>query len=242
MKRAIISRYSQLNDKLTGLVGMMNFRYLNLCIKAEEVSLIPVKPVIEGEQYNLEDLAVTAKRNDYEMMLVPKLEDDLSFIAEGVVKVHPEFKQTVEKMEMEVPNMKGEMEKREVSYIVLTMPEVNDDRFDELMQLTDAINDYTKQQIDIAVANTTTQITPLLVDESPGDADGIKEAIDKLQSEKHELRDKLYNEKQQEIKEAYKNWLASYAKAEIASMEVEDAHRHDVSTNMRMTDHEENSN
>ena len=61
MKRALSNQYDQLHEKLTGYVAMLNFRFLNMCIKAEPASLIPVKVNIEGSQKNLEQVAMTAK-------------------------------------------------------------------------------------------------------------------------------------------------------------------------------------
>ena len=46
MKRAIISQYDQLKGRLGGYAAMLNYRYLNLCIKAEQASLVPVKVMI----------------------------------------------------------------------------------------------------------------------------------------------------------------------------------------------------
>ena len=54
MKRSIISQYDQLKGRLHRYAAMLNYRYLNLCIKAEEASLIPVIVAIEGEGKNLE--------------------------------------------------------------------------------------------------------------------------------------------------------------------------------------------
>lgn len=235
MKRAIINKYMQLEEKLTGYLGMMNFRYLNLCIKAEEVSLLPVKVNIDGSQLNIEDVAIASKKNEYEIMVFPKMEDDLPPTAEAIAKVHPEFKQSIEKMEMEVPNLKFEMEKRMVPYILLTMPEVNDDRRDELENLTNAIHDYTKGQMDTAYANTMAQMAPLLIDESPADVDEIKKALDKLKSDKDEHREKLHAEKLQEINNAYLEWLARYGQDEVDKIEYEDAHNDRVRTSMRFS-------
>lgn len=239
MKRAIITKYTQLNEKLTGYVGMMNYNYLNLCVKAEEVSLLPVKPVIEGKPENLEDLALTAKKGDYEMMIIPKFEDDLPSIVEAIVKTHPEFKRTIDKLEAKVPDLNGETETRWTPYILLTMPEVDDDRYDELTKLADAINDYTKGRIDTAIAKTMADLAPLLLEELPCDADKIKENFEKLKNDKHDQREKLHEDKLKEIKEGYKKWLTGYAKSEVENMEKEDAEGFDVSMSMRMTSEED---
>ena len=62
MKRAIINQLGQLSEQLKAYVGALNYRYLNLCVKAEEVSLLPIQVPIEDEFKNLEDVAYAGKR------------------------------------------------------------------------------------------------------------------------------------------------------------------------------------
>ena len=67
MKRAIFNELSKLSESQKGYVGALNYRYLNLCIKAEEASLLPVQVVVENEVRNLEDVAYAGKKegDDY---------------------------------------------------------------------------------------------------------------------------------------------------------------------------------
>ena len=65
MKRSVSREYNQLQEKLTGYVAMLNFRFMNLCIKAEEASLLPVSVIIGGTSKKLEEVAVIAKKDDY---------------------------------------------------------------------------------------------------------------------------------------------------------------------------------
>ena len=236
MKRAVITKCAQLEEKLSGLVGMMNFRYLNLCIKAEEASLIPVKVMIEGQQQNLEDVAVTAKKDEYRFIIVPKWEDDMQPIAQAIAQTHPEFEQSYDTMQVDMPNEYREIVTRDVRYLLLTMPEVNDDRRDALKDTTDAINEYTKQQIDVAYTKTVTQVTELLVGEKPEDIDKIKDSLEQLKKATDGQRDKLHADKLKEINDAYKKWLASYAQQEVFAMEEEDSKGEGVTTSMRFGD------
>ena len=71
MKRSISSLVDQLLEKDTTYVSVMNFKFLNLCIKAEECSLIPIKVNIEGSEKNLENVASVAKKDDYSFYIVP---------------------------------------------------------------------------------------------------------------------------------------------------------------------------
>ena len=93
MKRAIFNELSKLSESQKGYVGALNYRYLNLCIKAEEASLLPVQVVVENEVRNLEDVAYAGKKegDDYSLYVAPKFMDDLTPLSEAVLRSHPEF-------------------------------------------------------------------------------------------------------------------------------------------------------
>lgn len=222
MKRSIISKFNQLQEKYTSHLASLNFYYLNLCVKAEEASLLPVKVQVDGEVMTLEKAATIAKKNDYEFMVIPHYEDDVLPVSQAITQVHPEFKQKMEKMKLE-PIKEGDKED-EVPYILLTMPEVDDDRHDFLKDTVDTLYNDCKAHMEADLAQTTAEITPLMADQTEQDKDKVKEAIDKLSEERNKQRDEMHEQKLNEIEDAYKKWLSAYAQQQIAKMEDEDAH------------------
>ena len=136
MKRAIINQFGQLSEQLKGYVAALNYRYLNLCVKAEEASLLPIQVPIEDEVKNLEDVAYAGKKegDDYSLYVVPKFQDDLRDIAKAVSQFHKEFIQEIQKETVDPGDGSGE---QEVHLLRLKMPEVNDDRYDVLKQSVD---------------------------------------------------------------------------------------------------------
>jgi len=205
MKRAISNQYNQLNEKLTGYVAMLNFRYLNLCIKAEPVALIPVKVSVEGEMRNLEQVAYTAKKDDYRFWIVPKYDDDLKAIAEGIAKVHPEFRQEVGEYKSE--GLAGEGSEQTVKYLQLTMPEVDDNLYDAMKDAVDVFYQECKTLMEAAITKAKAEIAILSVGEPEEDVEGMKKVIDKLTQKTEEHRDKLRDQKLKDIEEAHNNWL-----------------------------------
>ena len=191
MKRALSNQYDQLYEKLKGYVAMLNFRYLNMCIKVEPASLIPVKVNIEGSEKNLEQVAMVTKKDDYRFWILPKYDDDMKAICEGIAKVHPEFRQ--KEMTMKIEGLEGEGTSHDVRYLQLTMPEVDDKYYKALKDAVDVFYDQCKT---------------LSVGEPKEDVDGIKKEVDKLIKSSEESRDKLRDKKLKDIEEAYKNWLA----------------------------------
>jgi len=206
MKRSISNQYDQLHEKLLGYVSMLNFRYLNLCVKAEPASLIPVKVNIEGTMKNLEQVAYTAKKDDYRFWIMPKYDDDLKDISQAIAMVHPEFKQEVS--DFKVEGISGDGSERDVKYIQLTMPEIDDNLYDAMKEAVDVFHQQCKTLMDAAVAKAKAEIATLSVGEPKEDIDGMKKAVENLQNKCEEKRDDLRNKKLKEIEEAYHHWLA----------------------------------
>ena len=206
MKRALSNQYDQLYEKLKGYVAMLNFRYLNMCIKVEPASLIPVKVNIEGSEKNLEQVAMVTKKDDYRFWILPKYDDDMKAICEGIAKVHPEFRQ--KEMTMKIEGLEGEGTSHDVRYLQLTMPEVDDKYYKALKDAVDVFYDQCKTLMEAAANQAKAEIAVKSVGEPKEDVDGIKKEVDKLIKSSEESRDKLRDKKLKDIEEAYKNWLA----------------------------------
>lgn len=206
MKRALSNQYDQLYEKLKGYVAMLNFRYLNMCIKVEPASLIPVKVNIEGSEKNLEQVAMVTKKDDYRFWILPKYDDDMKAICEGIAKVHPEFKQ--KEMTMKIEGLEGDGTSHDVRYLQLTMPEVDDKYYKALKDAVDVFYDQCKSLMEAAANQAKAEIAVKSVGEPKEDVDGIKKEVDKLIKSSEESRDKLRDKKLKDIEEAYKNWLA----------------------------------
>lgn len=207
MKRSISNQYDQLQEKLKGYVAMMNFRYINLCIKADPVSLIPVKVNVEGTEKNLEQVAMTAKKDDYRFWIVPKYDEDKDSICKGIAKVHPEFKQKEDTLKIEGISEDGEA--YDVHYIELTMPDVDDNRYNALKDAVDVVYQECKTLMEEAVSKAKAEIAFLSVGETKEDIDGINKAVDNLNEKCEKQRDKLRDKKLQDIEDAYKKWLSN---------------------------------
>ena len=234
MKRSVCNLYNQMQERYSGLVTQMNFRFLNLCVKAEEASLLPIKVNIEGEAMDLEDVATMAKKNDYEFVIVPTYTDDLPHVAQGIAMVHPEFKQSIENMKVDSMNIKQEKVERDIPYILLTMPEVDDDRHDFMKEMANTIYEDCKVRMEEEKTKAAAQLVPLLTDDP--EADDITRYFDMLAKEWQTKRDNMHEAKIKEIEDAYQEWLSEYAKSEIKQLEYDDAHNHSAAKSLKLTD------
>ena len=211
MKRSVLHDYNQWEEKLTGYVAMLNFRFMNLCIKAEEASLLPINVTIEGMSNRLEQVSLIAKKDEYSFMVVPNIDGDLKDVAQGIAMSHPEFKQDVESLRIEALDPEGNPTEHDVPYILLTMPEVNDDRYDFLKQTVDTFYQECKTLMDKATMQARGQISMNMIGEPEEDVDGMNKAVDKLKEDKEKQRDELRDKKLHEIEEAHNKWLAEQA-------------------------------
>ena len=203
MKRAVINEITQLHEKLQGHVYMMFFGYANLCVKADPASLIPVSVMIEGKPMKIEEVATLAKRGDYEFAIVPKIDEDLMTIAQGIASSHPEFKQERQTMDVELSNGKH----RDIPYLLLTMPEVDDNRYDLLKNAVKSLYDVCKSKMTVANAQTDAKLAALCADENPEEVDNMRKALEEQREMWDKHRDKLRDDKLKEIEEGHQHWM-----------------------------------
>ena len=234
MKRSIINKLSQLSEELKGYVGALNYRYMNLCVKAEEASMLPIQVPIEDELKNIEDVGFVGKKDgdDYSIYIVPKIQDDLRDIAKSVKVAHPEFIQEIVKETVDPGDGSGN---QEVSYLKLTMPEVNDDRHDVLTQAVDTFYKMCKAQMEKAKAEADVQFAALSADISPLEVDNMKQAVDEVNDMWINKREQLHDEKLKEIEDAYNQWLTHQQTTARQQQEEAAAHDQNVGTSMKMT-------
>ena len=180
---------------------------LSAKLKAEECSLIPIKVNIEGSEKNLENVASVAKKDDYSFYIVPNYDEDMQNICEGVAMVHPEFKQKIETIKVQGVDDEFHPGEREGRLLLLTMPLVDDNRYDALKDGVDIFYNECKLQMETALAKTTAEITSLATGEPLDEIKRIKDIVEKIDNKAKEQRDKLYKQKLKEIEDAYNAWL-----------------------------------
>ena len=212
MKREIIKEFDNLGDALSTLNAQFSYRLMNLCVKAEPVSLLSIEVMIEGESQKLEKCAQIGKEDDYTFQIFPNYEGDIPALAQAIFKEHPEFKQEMKTMQVNISIDEEKPDMQDVHYIQLTMPEVDDNRYDLLKDGVKVLYDGNKAQMEAVTAKADAKFAVLIVGESKEDADKLKAARDKQTKTWYEQRDSIYNNKLKEIEEGHKKWLVKQAK------------------------------
>lgn len=240
MTKEISLLLGELKSRLNAYVGLMGFRFSNLCVKSDPVAMLPIAVEINGEPYYIEDTCDITQPNEFQLMLYPKSEDLINQLSRGVLATHPEMKQ--ERMAMldddthkVVPVQDVKEGDKVAAYCIrLTMPTVNKDRHDVLTDSVKLFYDDTMANIDGNCAAYTERI-PVELQEHPNQAEEIeaaKEALKKLRSQFEEQAKKIRDEKTQEIEDAYQKYLAD--KSKIQQEQEEQLAEEEAITSIKM--------
>ena len=215
MNRAAIREFDKMSDSLSTLNAQFAYRLMNLCVKSEPVALLPILVNIEGELQKLEECAQISKDDDYTFKVFANYSSDIPALAQGIFKTHPEFKQEMFDEEVEYIDEDGEERMDKVPYILLTMPDVDDERYDVLKDGVKVIYEDTKVRMENVIANADAKMAELMAGESEADIEKVKKNRDKQVKTWTEQRDKIHAEKLQEIEEAHNKWLNEEAERRL---------------------------
>ena len=195
-----------LGDALSTLNAQFAYRLMNLCVKAEPVSLLSIEAMIEGKSQKLEECAQIGQEDDYSFQIFPNYDGDIPALAKAIFMDHPEFKQEMKTMQVDISTEEGKSDMQDVHYILVTMPDVDDNRYDVLKNGVNGFYEENKAQMEAVSAKHDAKIATLLDGESPEDVKKVKEARDKQTKTWYEQRDTIYNDKLQEIEDAHEKW------------------------------------
>ena len=234
MRRAVLKEYDLLGESLSNYSAVFGYRLKNLCVKAEEVSLLPIKVLIDGELQMLEDCTTIGKPDEYSFMVFPRYDEDMTILGQSIMVSHPEFKQEIKSMTVDSVDEKGNPKEVDVRYILLTMPEVDDDRYDVLTDGVKLCYDECKAQMEAVAAQADARFAELLVVESEEDQEKLKKGVEALKKQWDDHRDNIYNEKMQEIEDAHNKWLAEREAKEQKRQEDEATHSDTAARSMKI--------
>lgn len=233
MRKSIGALINEMKSKMSGYAVMLQYRYMNLCVKAEPAALLSFTVTDdEGEETNLEEVASASLANDYQFEIYPHDPKMVFAICKGIKEAHPEFK-------IDTRTEEGDGESENQVVIVCTMPEVNKDRHDVLIDGVDTLYDQCKAKLDANHATYKARLTAKLVGFSEGD---VQEAEDELEKvyKMHDDTCLQYKEtKVKEIEEAYQRYLDEQKKKQDAADERAAARGENTKTQYRVNQREE---
>ena len=216
MNNYVITEIDDTQKKMSAYVTLLSYRYMNLCVKAELGALMPVNVYIGDDSYNIEDVANIYSPDDFQFAVYPKNENNQQAIIQGIYEAHPEFK-------MEMKNDGG-------SYILYTMPVVDENRHDLLQNAIKGLYEECCGRIDAIHAESKARMLENLtkVGVSKAETDEALQALDDLRQKSMDMADHQLDQKQNEIDEA----LVRYQTEQAHQKEKDEAY--DVTKGFRM--------
>ena len=190
-----------MEGRLNGFIALLIYRYANLCVKAQPMALLSAE-IIDEElgSMNIEKVAAVVVPDEYHIRLIPFSPRYNFSLCKAIKLEHPEFKQ-----ELVAPEDAGDEEQR---HLILTMPEVNKDRRDALIQSVDTLYDGCKAKMDKTCADYRLKLEKsIVVLPTDDERNEAKDALEAKIKTYQDLVDTTKAEKVKEIEEAYQRYL-----------------------------------
>jgi len=231
MRKAVQNLISEMEGKMSGYAALMFYRLLNLPVKAEPASLLPLDiRDDEGGQYTIESAAYVFQPNEQQLEIIPKLDNMIFAIGKALLDVHPEYKQEVITAEEENRiDSKDEEEK----HILITAPPVNKDRHDVLMDAVDALYKECMTNLDKTKGIYKAKLAEMVVNQPPEDGKEGDDAIDQTYKTHKEMVDGYRTNKEKEIEDAYQKYLAQQQSSDMQQKEQDAAHDKQAGLSMK---------
>lgn len=199
MNSLIISEIDRVQKRMSGYIALLSFRYMNLCVKADIASLLPVTVYVDGQEGNIEEFANVSRPSEFQFAVYPKDPQLLQDIIQGIYEAHPEFK-----MEMK---REDDGDDEASQYVLYTMPEVDKNRHDFLMDAVKVLYEECKARLDKIYVDNKAGLIQVIAEVSPQGADEALKALDGVSDNCHDMARDMLIQKQDEIEEAYQNYL-----------------------------------
>ncbi|WP_455997303.1 ribosome recycling factor [Phocaeicola barnesiae] len=239
MNIQVINIQNDFQQNLNGNVGFLLYCFMNLCVKAEGAALLSSEFVLGGQVVPIEDLGNVSIPDKSRLCVVPKEEEYIPLIIQGVLQEHPELKPAVMTVDqgklVEVDETDEQEDQEEVQkLVVFTVPEVNEDRYDALKQGVDTFYEKCKVDMEKNYTECIAKLTGILKGASAEEIDTAKEETEGIYNKYVETRDKMKTDKLQEIEDAYQLYLKKHTEEENIRKEQADAKGEKAGFSMNM--------
>ena len=212
MKRAIKLIIGEMEGKLNGYAVLLNYRYMNLCVKVEPAALVPVAITDnDGQSRTFEEVAGAMSVDEYTFEICPFDQKLIFNICKGLKLAHPEFKQEIIKA-------------AEEDMLSDHMPEVNDDRRDVLMDGVKVLYDQCMVEVNRVKGEYTPRMAQKVIGLPEEEIDEATNALEERFDLYKNLIDQYRANKEKEIEDAHQKWLNE--RSEQARQRQEDAATH----------------
>ncbi len=230
MRKIITSTLSEAKGKFEAYTALLDFRYSNLCVEADARALLSVTVQIDDTQSNIEKVAWINNPEKDQFAVYPMDQYDLLQIGAGIQLSHPEFKMEIKDWENYPEEMKQPGTVDEYKYLLFTMPEVNKDRYDALLNGVKVLHEQWNTKCDLVKASSTAKLMECMEGQSKEVIDKVKMQLEDYYKTCHDRGESVTEEKKKEIEEGYQRYLEREKEKQVADK----AKGEDVASSMRM--------
>jgi ribosome recycling factor len=217
----------------------MLFCFMNLCTESDPTSLLSTTVVVNGRDFDLEKVAAVYIPDKDHFCIKPTIEENIPYIIEGLMKEHPEF--TPKPMLVDNTGFVGIEDAQEndprLKIVLCTIPPVNKDRRDLLIDFVDAFYQKCKIQMEeLKVKYSSRLVKDYTHVLSAEDMDNAKDKFNENYQLYTQYRDKLKEDKIKEIEDAYQRYLENQEGKDLGSSndKGQEATHKNIATSMNM--------
>ena len=203
-------------SRLNGYVMLLNFKYNNLCVKAEGAALLGVDVRVDGTVMDLEKTATVMQPRDDQFLVIPNDPYLVEPIIKGIFEMHPEFK-------MEMKFLDEDIKDPSTRHMLYTMPEVNKDRRDLLANAVKSLYDETSARIKAVFAKDKLNLLQGVQGLPAEEIKELEDALDDAYDQNKNMVDQAYELKSKEIEDAYDRYLENHRDEEWKPAAISDS-------------------
>lgn len=227
----ILDILNNMESRLYGYCTLLSYRYMNICVKPEPVSLLSTSVIIDDNAYELEKVTKVVKPDDDSLQIIPVEQSLIPDITKAILLEHPEFKLDI----VDDPYAKKESDDALVpKMIVLTVPPVDKDGKKSMLDLVDALyQDCDKRmKLDFDVEAAKAGVAAIALPEETQKE--TKKAFEDSYNNFVKQAEKYKENKIKEIEDAYALWCAENGNNE--KKEEKEAEDRDAAFKMSLDD------
>ncbi len=233
MKREVGALIEESKSRLGGYSSLLSYQLLNLCIDAEPTAMLSFTVDIEDEELALEDVAQVFLPREDQFAIIPTTNDYILPICKGIKEAHPEFDINVKEPEGDEEQNDDE-EQEQVKHIICTVPPVNKDRHDTLIDGVKTVCDATKTRMDTTYEELKVRMKIALVGASDDEINAGKKQLKSVYDRYNEYIQQQKESKVKDIDDAYERYQQQKAQQVQQQKEHEDATSKEAGKSMRM--------
>lgn len=199
------------------------YKMMNLCLTSDPAAMLSFKVNCEGKLYNLDDIATVALPDDKHYLIYPTIKDFAPYIIKAMIKPHPEFKSEI-----------LEEDEKNPFRILVTVPDVDDDRHDLLLDAIDSLTKETETNMNLLNKKYLGRIMGVIPLTALEELNEAKDNLNQIQDYFKDLCDKQHKKKLEEVEIAYNEWKSKAKEKATAKQEKEAAAGEKVGLSMSL--------